>query len=85
MTSPRTAVGIGGDGKLILVSAASASIQQLREIMLALGCVEAMNLDGGGSTTVVTTAETGALHVCNVVSDPVLRPVADALLITARD
>ena len=49
VTSPRTAVGIGGDGKLILVSASAASIQQLREIMLALGCVEAMNLDGGGS------------------------------------
>ncbi len=47
--APRTAVGIGGDGKLILVSAASASIQQLREIMLELGCAEAVNLDGGGS------------------------------------
>jgi exopolysaccharide biosynthesis protein len=37
-------------GKLVIVSTGSASIQQLRELMLQLGCVEAVNLDGGGST-----------------------------------
>ena len=36
--------------KLVIVSTGSASIQQLRELMLQLGCVEAVNLDGGGST-----------------------------------
>ncbi len=48
-SAPRTAVGIGSDGRLVLVSADSATIQQLRELMLSLGCVEAMNLDGGAS------------------------------------
>ena len=38
------------DGKLVIASTGSASIQQLRELMLQLGCVEAVNLDGGGST-----------------------------------
>ena len=46
----RTALGKLADGKLVIVSTGSASIQQLRELMLQLGCVEAVNLDGGGST-----------------------------------
>lgn len=50
MVSPRTAAGITADGKLILVSVPSgAKIQQMRELMLALGCVDAINLDGGAS------------------------------------
>ena len=48
--TPRTALGKLADGKLVIVSTGSASIQQLRELMLQLGCVEAVNLDGGGST-----------------------------------
>lgn len=48
--TPRTALGKLADGKLVIVSTGSASIQQLRELMLQLGCVEAVNLNGGGST-----------------------------------
>lgn len=48
-SSPRTAVGIQADGKLLLVSVPSATIQQMRELMLALGCVDAFNVDGGAS------------------------------------
>lgn len=47
--SPRTAVGVNADGKLILVSVPGATIQQMRELMLGLGCVDAFNLDGGAS------------------------------------
>lgn len=50
LSSPRTAIGIDAEGKLIIVSVRSATIQQMRELMLALGCVDAFNLDGGGST-----------------------------------
>jgi len=46
----RTAVGVTADGKLIFVSTGSATIPQLRALMLHLGCVDAMNLDGGAST-----------------------------------
>ena len=45
----RTAVGSTADGKLILVNVKAASIQQMRELMLYLGCVDAINLDGGAS------------------------------------
>ena len=48
-SSPRTAVGVNGDGKLVLVSVPSATIQQMRQLMLALGCVDAFNVDGGAS------------------------------------
>ena len=47
--SSRTAVGINGEGKLLLVSVSRATIQQMRELMLALGCVDAFCLDGGAS------------------------------------
>lgn len=48
--SPRTAVGSTADNKLLLVSTSAASIQQMRELMDQLGCEDAINLDGGGST-----------------------------------
>ena len=48
--SPRTAAGVNDEGKLLLVSVpGGATIQQMRELMLALGCVDAINLDGGAS------------------------------------
>lgn len=55
---PRTAVGVTADNTLIAVvvdgrnsEAHGMSIGELAEVMKALGCVEAMNLDGGGSST----------------------------------
>ncbi|HUT23687.1 MAG TPA: phosphodiester glycosidase family protein [Sumerlaeia bacterium] len=55
---PRTAVGLTKDNHLLLVvvdgrtsSAAGMSCHELTRTMLALGCREALNLDGGGSTT----------------------------------
>lgn len=57
---PRTAVGIRRDGSKVLVTvdgrtAASqgATIPEMQEIMHWLGCVDALNLDGGGSTAMV--------------------------------
>ncbi|MET7000964.1 phosphodiester glycosidase family protein [Chitinophaga defluvii] len=55
---PRTAIGYTKDHKLILLAvegrhkgiADGASLPQLADIMISLGCVEALNLDGGGSS-----------------------------------
>ncbi|MCH8979925.1 MAG: phosphodiester glycosidase family protein [Armatimonadetes bacterium] len=54
---PRTAIGRTEVGDVWLVTvdgrqtmSAGASLQELAHIMLRLGCVEAINLDGGGST-----------------------------------
>ena len=53
----RTAVGVTEDGKIVLFicdgridESQGAYIKELGPIMKSLGCVHAMNLDGGGST-----------------------------------
>lgn len=57
---PRTAVGTTGDGRLLLVNVPAASIQQMRELMLQLGCEDAINLDGGASTAMYYDGKTVA-------------------------
>lgn len=55
---PRTAVGVTKDNRILAVvvdgrasEAHGASMKELAIIMKALGCRDAMNLDGGGSST----------------------------------
>jgi exopolysaccharide biosynthesis protein len=62
---PRTAIGYTADGRVILLIAdggsmipnsdfvfsSGATLNQMAQFMINLGCVEAMNLDGGGSST----------------------------------
>ena len=54
---PRTAIGYTNDNKIIIfvcegrsTSAAGLSLPAMATIMKDLGCIEAMNLDGGGSS-----------------------------------
>lgn len=62
---PRTAIGIDSDGSLLLVTAdgrhegkaAGLTLPQLAWVMKQLGAVDALNLDGGGSTTMWTVAD----------------------------
>lgn len=53
----RIAVGSTESGELIIVMAPWATIQQMREIMLALGCVDAINMDGGASAAMYVDGE----------------------------
>jgi len=47
----RTAIGLTADHKLVMVAVTSvASLDKLSEIMIQLGCVQAVALDGGAST-----------------------------------
>jgi hypothetical protein len=57
---PRTAIGYTAEEELLLLVvdgrqgfSQGASLLELAEIMVELGAVEAMNLDGGGSSTMV--------------------------------
>lgn len=57
--APRTAIGIRGDGKLVNLvvdgrqdHSKGVSLHTLSEILLELGCVDAINLDGGGSSVI---------------------------------
>ncbi len=46
----RMCAGIKADGTIVLLSAYT-TLQNLSNIMLSMGCVDAVNFDGGGSTT----------------------------------
>jgi len=48
-SASRSAIGVKSDGTIVLVTT-SATVSQLSEIMHSLGCVQAMNLDGGASS-----------------------------------
>lgn len=55
---PRTAIGINDKGHFLLVTvdgrhaeAAGMNMWELQALMQSLGCTDALNLDGGGSTT----------------------------------
>ena len=87
-TNPRTMVGSSKDGKqLILVTvdgrqAASIGLNQRdsAQLMLQLGAYNALNLDGGGSTTMITrTPGTSNLVLSNVPSDGTMRAVSTAI------
>ena len=47
---PRSAVGITADDLVKLVATDSMTLTNLSKLMASLGCVQAMNLDGGGSS-----------------------------------
>ena len=61
--APRTAAGITADGRLIMYTvdgrqsawSAGMSLVEVAERMKSLGCVTAVNLDGGGSTAILAT------------------------------
>ena len=78
---PRTMVGITGAGETLLVTvdgrqsgSAGLSLAEATNLMAGLGAVDAVNLDGGGSTTFVTG---GAVR--NRPSDGGQRRVVSAL------
>lgn len=62
---PRTAMGYTADGRLILLvvegrnpgKAEGATLTQLAEMFKQLGCVEALNLDGGGSSCLLVNGK----------------------------
>ena len=84
---PRTAVGIDADGRRLLIlvvdgrSSASRgyTMVELADMMTALGAENAINLDGGGSSTMYTRTGTGAMGIVNEPSDGSERLVPNAL------
>jgi hypothetical protein len=84
--NPRTGVGATADGRLLLVTvdgrqpghSVGMSLRELAELFVGLGAQAAINLDGGGSTTMVLDGT-----VVNRVSDPQERRVPTAVLVLA--
>ncbi len=82
---PRTAIGVTSNSDVLWVVvegrwplSEGVTLQELAEIMKRLGCVDAINLDGGGSSALFA----GDL-LLNRPSDGSERPVANALLLYA--
>ena len=80
---PRTAVGITATGEILIVvidgrslRSGGATIVGLAKLMKSIGAVEALNLDGGGSSTMVVNGQ-----VMNNPSDGRERSVTSALVI----
>lgn len=81
--NPRTAVAVTRRGTFLFVTldgrqarSLGMRLDELARELVALGALEAMNLDGGGSSTMVVNG-----RVRNVPSDGRERPVSDAILI----
>lgn len=85
---PRTAAGVSRDGRTVYLVTVDGrqpklsvgmDLYELARYMQSLGCWDALNLDGGGSTTMVVDGQ--------VVSRPSdfrgARPVANSLLVVA--
>ena len=91
--APRTVIGKKADGTLVMMvvdgrQAANNMYgcdgSELSAIMSAYGCVNAYNLDGGGSSTIVVRDESG-LNVLNSPSDGRERSDGNCLLVVADD
>jgi exopolysaccharide biosynthesis protein len=62
---PRTAMGYTKDGQLIVMAvegrfpgkAEGANLEQLAKILIGVGCEEALNLDGGGSSCLLVNGK----------------------------
>ncbi|MCG2583066.1 phosphodiester glycosidase family protein [Massilia sp. TS11] len=85
-THPRTAIGLADGGKTLLLVVAEGrqppvlgmTIPQLVQLMRTLGATEALNLDGGGSSTLSVQ---GQQRMGRPNNEPQLRKVANALMV----
>lgn len=84
---PRTAVGLTPEGRLLLVTvdgrvpghSQGIALSELARLFLELGATEALNWDGGGSTTMMIGSE-----LVSRVATGWCRPVSNALIIVER-
>jgi exopolysaccharide biosynthesis protein len=89
---PRTAIGFSRDGERIIAVAVEGRTQgakgmtqtQLAQLMIDLGAYQAINLDGGGSTTLLARKPGDeALTLANTPSDGSLRRISNGISINS--
>ena len=89
-THPRTAVGLAGQGRWLLVvlaegrrpPVAGLTLVQLAQLMRDLGAVDAINLDGGGSSTLWLQ---GRAAMARPANEPAERALANVVSIVRVD
>jgi exopolysaccharide biosynthesis protein len=87
---PRTAIGIDRETNQLLLLVVDGrqsfsrgyTMVELANRMIDLGADEALNLDGGGSSTLVARKKTGKVGVVNFPSDGQQRYVPNGLEVT---
>ena len=88
----RTSVGITADGKVVFMAldgrqepfSCGGSMHEIAQIMLEAGCIAAINLDGGGSTTYVAKQEgEDSVSIVNRPSDGSERSISAGLIIAS--
>lgn len=88
----RTSVGITAEGKVVFMVldgrqepfSCGGSMHEIAQIMLEAGCVAAINLDGGGSTTYVAKQEgEDSVSIVNRPSDGSERSISAGLIIAS--
>jgi hypothetical protein len=89
---PRSAIGTTASGDVVMVTvdgrdsgtSTGVDLDELAQLMLARGAVQAINLDGGGSTTLVLRKPGDIdVSVANRPSDGAERGVANAILLVS--
>ncbi len=92
--APRTALGIKADGTVVLYTldgrqssfSVGASVTTVAQRLKELGCVSAINLDGGGSTAIsVSYAGAEKATLINSPSDGSPRPCANYILLVSSE
>ena len=90
---PRSSVGLTPDGRLILATvdgrqpgwSAGMRLPELAELMLSRGAVNALNLDGGGSTSLaIRRAGTNGPVLVNRPSDGSERAVTNSIQVVSN-
>lgn len=89
--NPRTAIGIKANGQVVIYAidgrqsgwSIGATLTQVAKRMAELGCVDAVGMDGGGSTTLGATLPGGSFQVLNSPSDGVQRKVSNGLFLVS--
>lgn len=90
-SNARTAIGVTADGKVVMlvvdgkqVESEGCDMYELALIFQAAGCVDAFNLDGGGSTTYVSRPEGESTYrVVNKPCDGSPRTVSASLMVVS--
>lgn len=89
----RCSIGVKADGTVVLISGAGRNktdeapglnVYELADIMVQLGCVTAYNLDGGGSTQMVTKEDGTLDYVLKSDENTYGRNVANCIYIVER-
>ena len=92
--APKTSVGIKADGTIFFMTAngrdegedvPGLTYEENSQLMISLGAVRALRLDGGGSSTMMARNFDGTFTTLNKLSDGHMRSISNGILIVRGD